>query len=105
MLDSQHGKDDDGSLWRGGAARIRATLAPGDALSVQVAYFKGWKASARGMPQPVAPDGIGFTVIRPQCSGDCEVLLEWTHPWDYWLAAAISLASLATAFVIAARVQ
>jgi hypothetical protein len=90
---------------RGGSARIRAPLSRGDLVSVQVAYVKGWKASIAGVPQPVAPDGVGFMVIRPECQGDCEILLRWTHPWDFALAAGISLLSLAAAAVLFARVQ
>jgi uncharacterized membrane protein YfhO len=70
-----------------------------------VAYVKGWKASIAGVPQPVAPDGVGFMVIRPECQGDCEILLRWTHPWDFAVAAGISLLSLAAAAVLFARVQ
>jgi hypothetical protein len=81
--------------WRGGArARIRANLRPDDLLSVQVAWFPGWKATVRGEQVPVTPDGMGFIVIQPHCRGDCEIDLAWTGRGDLPLAAAISLASL-----------
>ena len=81
--------------WRGGGrARIRANLHAGDVVSVQVAWFPGWKAAVRGAPKPVTADGMGFIVIQPQCQGDCEIDLAWTGPGDLPLAAVLSLATL-----------
>jgi len=81
--------------WRGGGrARIRADLHPGDLLSVQIAWFPGWKATVHGQPAPVSADGMGFIVIQPHCLGECEVNLTWTGPGDLPLSAAISLATL-----------
>ena len=82
--------------WRGGGrARIRANLPPDDLLSVQIAWFPGWKATVHGAPQPVSADGMGFMVIHPRCHGDCEIDLAWTGRGDLPLAAAVSLATLA----------
>ncbi len=80
-----------------GHARIRATLQRGDAISVQTAWFRGWKATAGGAALPVSRDGIGLILIRPQCDGDCVIDLRWTGPWDLHLAAAISLLSIGMA--------
>jgi hypothetical protein len=77
-----------------GAARIRARLEPGDAVSVQVAHFGGWKAYIAGQRQAVEMDGLGFILIRPQCEGECEIVLKWTGRWDFYLAAAVSIAAL-----------
>jgi hypothetical protein len=81
--------------WRGGArARIRANLRPDDLLSVQVAWFPGWKAFVHGERVAISADGMGFVVIQPRCQGECEIDLAWTGRGDRPLAAAISLASL-----------
>ena len=81
--------------WLSGArARVRANLHPGDLVSVQIAWFSGWKAAVRGRPTPVSADGMGFIVIQPQCQGDCEIDLAWTGPRDLPAAGAISLATL-----------
>jgi len=81
--------------WRGGAkARVRAGLHPGDLLSVQIAWFPGWKATLHGAPTPVSADGMGFLVVHPNCQGPCEIDLAWTGPRDLPLSAAISLATL-----------
>jgi hypothetical protein len=81
--------------WRGsGKAVIRANLHPDDLLSVQVAWFPGWKAAVRGVAKPVSPDGMGFIVIQPHCRGDCDIDLAWTGRGDLPLTAAVSLATL-----------
>jgi hypothetical protein len=84
----------------GSRARIRANLRPTDLLSVQVAWFPGWKATVHGEPRPVSADGMGFLVIQPRCQGDCEIDLAWTGRGDLPLAAVVSLATLA---LLAAR--
>jgi hypothetical protein len=80
---------------RGGAARLRAKLRAGDLMSVQVAWFPGWRAEVRGRRVPVVQDGLGFQLIRPECEGDCEIELRWTGRWDYLPAAAVSFGTLA----------
>jgi len=77
-----------------GHARIRARLGRGDEISVQTAYFSGWKAKVRGESRRVRADGIGFVVIEPECEGDCEIELAWTGRWDNWWSAAMSLVGL-----------
>jgi hypothetical protein len=82
--------------WRGDShARIRANLRANDLVSVQVAWFPGWKAQVRGESQPVSPDGMGFLVIHPRCAGDCEIDLAWSGRGDLTLTAIVSLAALA----------
>jgi hypothetical protein len=79
---------------RAGTARIRAHLNRDDVVSVQVAYFRGWKAIVAGMPRPVTSDGFGFILLKPDCQGDCEILLKWNGPWDYWPSAFVSALAL-----------
>jgi hypothetical protein len=78
----------------GGKVRIRANLHPGDLLSVQVAWFPGWKATVHGAPAPVYPDGMGFMAIQPPCRGDCEIDLAWTGRGDLAPSAAVSICTL-----------
>jgi hypothetical protein len=62
--------------WRGShSALIRATLAPEQAVSVQINHALGWKATADGRALPVSRDGLGLLVIEPDCSGPCEIEL------------------------------
>ena len=87
----------------GGRARIRANLHPEDLLSVQVAWFPGWKAAVHGEAKPVSADGMGFLVIQPQCQGDCEIDLSWTGRSDLSMAALVSVATLALLAAMAFR--
>ncbi len=80
--------------WNGSSAHIRAHLGMGDLVSVQAAYFDGWKAFVHGRPRSVSADGLGFILVHPECEGDCEIDLRWTGPGDLWPAAFVSLAAL-----------
>jgi hypothetical protein len=92
--------------WTGTSrARVRAKLQAGEVISVQIAWFPGWKATVGGRAIPVSADGMGFVVLQPGCSGECEVDLAWTGRADYWISAVISLAALGmvTAMLMKAR--
>ena len=87
---------------RGNTARIRARVSPGDLLSVQIAWFPGWKATAAGRDIPITRDGLGFLLLHPDLPGDSEILLRWTGRSDYLPAAVVStLALLLVAFCMA----
>ena len=88
---------------RGSAARVRTSLDRDDLVSVQVAWFPGWKAFVRGRRKPVFPDGLGFLVIRPECEGNCEIELFWTGRPDLPFAAVVSLAALVFTALLALR--
>jgi hypothetical protein len=63
-----------GMTWRSsGEANIQAVLRPGQVLSVQVTYDKGWVAFANGRPAEVTRDGLGLTEIHAACDGGCVV--------------------------------
>ncbi|MCU1233369.1 MAG: hypothetical protein JWP63_1336 [Candidatus Solibacter sp.] len=79
---------------RSSHARVRANLRADDLVSVQVAWFPGWKATVSGAPRQVYEDGMGFLVVRPQCTGDCEIDLAWTGRGDLALTAVLSLLAL-----------
>ena len=63
---------------RGDTARISTTLTPGNLVSVQVAWFRGWKAYVDGKQIPITRDGLGFQLLHPDRSGPCEIILRWT---------------------------
>jgi len=88
---------------RSGEARIRAKLGRGDLVSVQVAWFPGWKAWVNGQRRPVERDGLGFLLIQPDCAGDCEVTLRWTGRPDLPFAAFVSAAALILAAWLVCR--
>ena len=92
--------------WRGGGrARIHANLHPDDVLSVQVAWFPGWKATVHGERVAISADGMGFIVIQPRCQGDCVIDLAWTGRGDLPISAAVSLASLGLLGFLALRAR
>jgi hypothetical protein len=97
---SAEGRDASLEWVHGGDARIRANLHRDDRLSVQVAWFPGWKAEVQGQAREIARDGLGFIVVKPQCEGACEVDLRWTGRWDLWPARLLSLAALGLIFTI-----
>ena len=84
----------------GGKARIAANLTAQDLISVQVAWFNGWRARANGRSIPITEDGIGFQVLHPACQGACEITLEWSGPPDRWPTAVLSLLALAGAAML-----
>jgi hypothetical protein len=52
---------------------IDTILHPGQVLSIQSTYDKGWIATANGKPADVTRDGIGLTVVHPACDGPCSI--------------------------------
>jgi hypothetical protein len=58
-------------------ARISASLSPAQVISVQVTYDPGWRATVSGQSVPVHSDQLGMIVIEPNCSGPCEIDLDF----------------------------
>lgn len=52
---------------------IDTTIHPGQVLSVQETYDKGWIATANGKPAPVTRDAIGLNVVHADCDGACSI--------------------------------
>jgi hypothetical protein len=64
------------TIWRNSrSAVIRTAIEPGQAVSVQVNHFPGWKATVGGVRQLAFRDGLGLLGIRPDCRGPCEIEL------------------------------
>lgn len=83
--------------WEGrNRIRIHTTVAPGQAVTVQVTYHPGWHATVAGKPQKVFKDGLGLMWLHPDCNGACEVVLDYDGGWELricrwlsWLAIAL----------------
>jgi hypothetical protein len=84
-------------------ALIRARLAKGDLVSVQVSYAPGWHATVNGSPRPVFPDGIGLVAIRPACEGDCTIELSYDGGLEMTVARWASYMTLAALLLVAAK--
>jgi hypothetical protein len=51
---------------------------PGDALTVQVNWHPGWRATSGARAIPLRRDGLGFIAADPSCSGPCTIELTYT---------------------------
>jgi hypothetical protein len=59
--------------------RITARVAPGQVISVQMTYDGAWRAKTAGRLARIRPDGLGMTIIEPNCTGDCAIDLEFAR--------------------------
>jgi hypothetical protein len=81
--------------WTGaGAGRIAAEIPPGDLISVQVTFDKGWRALVNGVEQHIAEDALGMMVIDPRCSGNCSVDLRYEDDMEMRVAKIVRLLSV-----------
>ncbi len=85
------------------AARIHATVHPGQVVAVQVTYDRGWEAWAGGKRQPVRGDAIGLMVVEPACDGPCDIVLRFTGGWEHAATRSLSLAAMLVAAAFAWR--
>ncbi len=86
--------------WRGrNTAVVRAVVAPGQAVSVQVNYDQGWRARVNGTPAPVRRDGLGLMYVQPERAGPCDIELEYTGGWEAWVCRALSVIGILGAAV------
>ncbi len=76
------------------SADISANLEPGQVLSVQEAWAKGWHATANGRPTPVLRDAIGLMYIDPAIAGPCKIEMVYDGGIETRAAHAISLLTL-----------
>ncbi|MDR3701925.1 MAG: hypothetical protein P4L56_19910 [Candidatus Sulfopaludibacter sp.] len=84
-------------------ARIRADVAPGQVVAVQVTYVPGWEAWANGRRQRMRGDGLGLIVIDPDFSGPGEIALRYTGGVERLMTRGMSLAASLFAFGFAVR--
>ncbi|MCW5978279.1 MAG: hypothetical protein KIT09_09390 [Bryobacteraceae bacterium] len=89
------------------AALITASVAPDQALSVQITHHPGWRASVAGEPRRVTADGLGQIIVEPECDGPCPVELVYDGGLEmrlaYLLCASALLAGGAWRVVAARR--
>jgi hypothetical protein len=83
-------------LWKDRhTATIRAQVPPGDAVSVQLTYVPGWRATVGGASQKIEKDGLGLLLLRPSCQGACEITLTYSGGPEWRATCALSLIALA----------
>jgi hypothetical protein len=65
-------------VWSGpNRARVEASLARPQVLSVQISYDPGWRATANGAAIGTQKDALGFFALEPDCHGSCTVDLTY----------------------------
>jgi hypothetical protein len=85
-----------GFRWRApSAATVNADLQPGQILSVQIAWDKGWNASVNGRPVATFSDELGQMVVEPKCAGPCTVELKYDGGTEGFYARAVNRLALA----------
>ena len=81
--------------WGGpNSIQIRTTASPGQAVSVQVSYHPGWHAKVGSRAIELRRDGLGLMWLQPDCSGLCEIQLDYDGGWELRLCRYISFAAL-----------
>jgi hypothetical protein len=73
---------------------IRTTADRGQALSVQVSYHPGWHAMANHRTVEVQHDGLGLMWLLPECTGPCEIQLDYNGGWELRLCRYLSFATV-----------
>ena len=82
--------------WAGtNSIQIKSTAGPGQAISVQVSYHPGWHAKAGNRTIDVRRDGLGLMWLRPECSGLCEIQLDYDGGWELRLCRYLSFTAIA----------
>ena len=86
-------------MWRSRhSADIQAQIPPGHAVSVQVTYHPGWRASVNGVEQSVKKDGLGFLLMEPACQGRCDITLAYDGGLEWRITCLASLVAMAFVF-------
>ena len=74
--------------------KIRTTADRQQALSVQVSYHPGWHATANHRKVDVRRDGLGLMWFTPECSGLCEIQLDYDGGWELRLCRYLSFTAI-----------
>ena len=90
---------------RGGEAELHARVNPGESISVQIPWLRGWRAEWNGKAAAIEKDGMGLIVVRPLATGEGRLRLWWTGLPDLPFAAAVSVYASALALIMLMRKQ
>jgi hypothetical protein len=59
------------------SAEVRTSARPGQIVSLQITFDRGWKVTANGAVAELRPDGLGLSSVDPKCNGECRLELEY----------------------------
>ena len=86
--------------WAGpNGIQIRTMASAGQAISVQVSYHPGWHAKTGNRTIEVRRDGLGLMWLRPECSGICDIQLDYDGGWELRLCRYISFTAISLLLV------
>jgi hypothetical protein len=92
-------------VWRSrSAAEIYVQPRQNAVVSVQMTHHPGWRAWVGDREIPVARDGLGFVVLRPDCETPCTVRLHYDGgPELRWTAVASASVMLGVGAAVSRR--
>jgi hypothetical protein len=71
--------------WLGhSAADIHAVARSGEAVSFQITYAPGWRATINGAPVALPSDGLGLSYLEPPHPGPSHIELRFVGSWEEW---------------------
>ncbi len=73
------------------SADIATNVKPGQVISLQMAWCKGWHASVNGHDRPVERDAIGLMYIDPGSPGPCHINIVYDGGLEMAVARGVSL--------------
>jgi hypothetical protein len=69
--------------WEGrNRIHVQTNVSPGQVLSLQVTFHKGWSATANGRRVRVQRDALNLIWVDPVCSEACNVVLDYDGGWE-----------------------
>jgi hypothetical protein len=77
---------------------IETTIHPGQVVSVQTSYHRGWHAAGARTRR----DGLGLLVIEPSCDGPCRIEMTYDGGWEYLVCRVVSYCALIGLFALGA---
>jgi hypothetical protein len=85
---------------------LHGVIPAGDALSVQVSWDPGWRASIGGRDVKITSDALGLMTVHARCDSPCAIELRYADPWRTAtrIASALGLLGL-LAWVFAPRLR
>jgi hypothetical protein len=83
--------------------QIRTMASHGQAISVQISYHPGWHAKVGSRTTDLHSDGLGLMWLRPECSGPCEIQLDYNGGWELRLCRYLSFAAMVLSLSVLLR--
>jgi hypothetical protein len=80
--------------------RVRTSVAPGQAISVQVSHHSGWHASESGRKLDVRSDGLGLIWLSPGACSPCNITFDYDGGRELRVCRYLSFAAISGLLVL-----